>query len=480
MTTLALVLLGYVALVLAVGALATRRAGTSPEEYFLAGRTLGPLVLFMALFGTNCTPFVMVGIPGRAYHDGLGQFGLNAPIIALVVPLTFWLIGVPARREAARLGALTPAELYARRLSSNAVGWVLFAVFTAYTVPYMVTGVLGIAVNLARATDGAVSEPVGAAAVLLVALAYTTLGGMRATAWTNVVQGTLFLLFMVAALVGITHALGGLEAAFARVRTVDPSLLTLAPERALFRPGAWTSYALLISLTVIAFPHMLVRLLAAKDEAALKGAIRLYPIALVALWLPAVLLGVFGAAEHPGLEGAASDGIFAVMIAEHLPAFFSSLGLLALLASVMSTLDAQILTLGSMLTRDVVDRVRGDRDDRADVRAGRWFGAIVTVAVFLLAEVCRRAEIAIFDIARFAFAGFCTLVPTLLFGVRWRRFDARAAIGSIAAGNAVLGLGEAGLLPSSPFQPVFWGFAASLAAALALGAVGRRPAGTGG
>ena len=58
-----------------------------------SGRGLGPLVLFMALFGTNATAFVLVGIPGLAYHAGIGVFGVNAPLAALGIPLTFWAIG---------------------------------------------------------------------------------------------------------------------------------------------------------------------------------------------------------------------------------------------------------------------------------------------------------------------------------------------------------------------------------------------------
>ena len=134
--TLLLVYLGaYAALVLLVGLLASRRRSETPEDYFLAGRSLGTLVLFMALFGTNCTAFVLVGIPGQAYHDGIGIFGVNAPIVALGIPLTFWVIGGPARAMAQRLGALTPAELYAKRFGRPFVGWLFFAVFTLYTLP---------------------------------------------------------------------------------------------------------------------------------------------------------------------------------------------------------------------------------------------------------------------------------------------------------------------------------------------------------
>ena len=150
-TRVAIAFGAYVVLVLCVGIAATRRSSRSPEEYFLAGRKLGTLVLFMALFGTNATAFVLVGIPGLAYHEGVGVFGLNAAIVALGVPLTFWAIGAPARRWARRLGALTPAELYAKRLGSRGVGGLLFAFFTLYTVPYMVQGVKAASLVLSQA-----------------------------------------------------------------------------------------------------------------------------------------------------------------------------------------------------------------------------------------------------------------------------------------------------------------------------------------
>ena len=102
--TVALVV--YVLAVVMLGMLARRRSGNSPEEYFLAGRGLRTAVLFMALFGTNATAFVLVGIPGQAYHDGIGTFGVNLPIICLGIPLTFYAIGAPLRLPRRRTRAV--------------------------------------------------------------------------------------------------------------------------------------------------------------------------------------------------------------------------------------------------------------------------------------------------------------------------------------------------------------------------------------
>lgn len=465
MTPSLVVLAVYAAAVLALGALAARRASSSPEDYFLAGSGLGTVVLFMALFGTNCTPFVLVGIPGRAYHDGAAVFGLNVPVVALGIPLSFWAVGVPARRLARRLGALTPAELYARHLGSRPLGLLLFAVFTLYTLPYMATAVEGAARSLVAALDLAPSSaPLAGGAVLALAVGYTSLGGMRATAWTNVLQGTLFLGFMVALAVVLPGRLGGLGEVFRTLREEAGPAYFERPEGGLYSGGALASWSLVISLTVVAFPHMLVRLVAARSEGALRRVCVLYPLALVALWLPAVLLGLLGRAAFPGLEGRASDQVFTRLVEEVAPVGLGAFGLVAVLAAVMSTLDAQLLTLGSMLSRDVLP---GRRDAHAEVRAGRAFAVVVAVLVFL---VWRLAPSSIFAQAAVAFSGYVTLFPLLLLGVRWRRATASGAIAGVVLGNLVLwiamgqaeGPAPAALTPVwAGLLPAAWGFLAA-------------------
>jgi solute:Na+ symporter, SSS family len=454
-----LIVFTYFAVVLVIGALAYRRTAATAEDYFLGGRTAKTVVLFMALFGTNITPFVLMGIPGLAYHHGIAVFGLNAAIVVLGIPLTFWLIGYPAWIAARATGAVTPAELYAKRFGARWFGGLMFAVFFIYTIPYMVTAVGGIGIAVEILSEGEVGFALASGGILIVTLVYTSVGGMKATMWTNVFQGAMFLGFSLLAFVLIARDLGGLTAIMGRIHAESPALFD-HPRLGPFAPGAWASWALAIALTVIAFPHMLVRIFAAKDVTALKNACRYYPLAMVILWIPAVLFGIWATVEFPGLVGKQSDAVFPLLVLGHLGPVLEGVALAGILAAVMSTLDAQMLTLSSMLTRDVLPAGLGDR---TQVGLGRVF--LVALAGLTWWIVVQQPA-SIFKVAALSFSGYVTLVPTLLLGLRWRRFTVWGGVASIVLGNLVLVLSFAEWIPSLGLLPVAWGLAAAVLGAV--------------
>src|SRR5690606_33455171 len=124
-----------------------------------------------------------------------------------------------------RTGSVTPAELYARRFDARWFGYLLFAVFFVYTVPYMVTAVAGIGIAVEVLSEGEVHFGLATAGILLITLAYTSLGGMKATMWTNVFQGAVFLGFSLLAFWLIADELGGLSTVMQRIQARSPDLL---------------------------------------------------------------------------------------------------------------------------------------------------------------------------------------------------------------------------------------------------------------
>ncbi len=77
MTQLA-VIVGYLALLLALGAVSARFFRGTSQDYFVASRSIGPFLLLMSLFGTTMTAFALVGSTGKAYTTGVGVYGMMA------------------------------------------------------------------------------------------------------------------------------------------------------------------------------------------------------------------------------------------------------------------------------------------------------------------------------------------------------------------------------------------------------------------
>ena len=443
----------YFVIVLGIGAAAYRRTADTAEDYFLGGRVARSLVLFMSLFGTNITPFLIMGISGLAYHAGVGVFGYNAVLPALLIPIVYYAIGYPAWIASRATGAVTPAELFAKRFNSPNFGRLMFAVYFIYTLPYMSTGVVGVGLAVDVFTRQAISFNTAAAGIIIITIAYTTLGGMRATMWTNVFQGLVFGGFLFTAFLVVGSNLGGPVYIMQELNQRFPELLTTGNTPPFHLQG-WISWGLAMGLTVIAFPHLLVRVFAAKDVSALKNSVRYYPFIMILLMLITTLFGIWGKLEFPDFVGRDSDMVFPMLIQSHFGPVIQGLALASILAAVMSTLDAQMLTLSSMLTRDVWHGLSQKRQ----VLLGRLFLVVLAVATYLI--VIQRPA-SIFKIAQLAFSGYTTLVPVLFMGLRWRRFNGRAGIASILAGNLVLVCAYNDLFPLLGFLPVFWGFLAA-------------------
>jgi SSS family solute:Na+ symporter len=171
----------YLLALLVIGWWSYRKTLPTPEDFFMTGRAFGPVVLIFAVYATNMTAFYMLGTPGNAYRQGIGTYGYIAFASALVIPAMFYLIGYRAWRVGKRYGYMTPSELLGARYESLAVALVLFVLLVFYTVPYIVTSVIG--AGLALESLAKIPYLWGTVSVLLITMLYTVFGGMRGTAW---------------------------------------------------------------------------------------------------------------------------------------------------------------------------------------------------------------------------------------------------------------------------------------------------------
>ena len=442
----AIVVFVYLGAVLAIGLVARRASAgrQDAEDFFLAGRSLGPAVFLLSLFGANMTAFSILGASGHAFANGIVTYGLMASSSALIIPLSLFVIGTRLWALGKRHGFMTPVQMFRDRWECAHIGTVIFAVQALLLVPYIVIAVIGGGTTLRAVSGGWVPFWLGGAVVSLVVMGYVLFGGMRGTAWVNTFQTVLFLSFGAIAVVTIGHGMGGFRQA------VESLLASPATEPLLTRervsPLYFFSYTF-IPLSSIAFPHIGIFCLTARRLAYFRKTVVLYPVCMLAIWLPSVFLGVVAnratdipavkskvearatlAAAGPTLSAdrrdqlraeASGDDVILKLVEGYAPLWLTALLGAAVMAAVMAS-DSQILALSTMFTEDVFAFYAGTTRarDALQVQTGRLFVVLVTVVAYIVALAAPQS---IFDIAtQYAFAGYAALTPLLVAALFWR------------------------------------------------------------
>ncbi len=481
----ALIVFAYLAIVVYIGVFAFRRARgkAEVEDYFLANRSLGPYVFLMSLFGTNMTAFTILGSSGHAFNNGIVTYGLMASSSGLVVPLSIFLIGTRVWALGKKLGFITPVQLFRDRWETSHIGTLIFAVQAALLVPYIVIGVMGGGTTLCAISGGRVPFWLGGAVVALVVMSYVFFGGMRGTAWVNTFQAALFLLFGATATVVIGWGMGGFSAS-AEALLASPASFLLTRERV--SPAYFFSYTF-IPLSSIAFPHIAIFCLTARRMAQFRKTVVLYPLCIMAIWLPCVFLGVMAnrvtdvpqiaekieARRTLAVQGASltperrdvlrartgADEVLLLLLDRYAPLWLAGILGAGIMAAVMAT-DSQILALSTMFTEDVFAHYEGKArfGEAAQVHLGRAFVVIITLVAY---AVALKAPESIFSLAvQYAFTGFAALAPLLVAALFWRgstKWGALAVTAWSAAGVAAVAVFQA-IVPAPPLGPptVVW------------------------
>jgi solute:Na+ symporter, SSS family len=419
------VILAYLALIAFIGGIAYRKSKENTEDFFLASRSIGPLIFFLSIFATNMTAFAILGSSGQAYRRGIGIYGLMASSSCFVIPLTIFFIGTRLWALGKKFGHQTQVSYFRDRWECNHIGTVIFALSAAMLVPYLIISIMGGGTVLANiSASGAAHQPLipyawGCAVVAVVVTLNVFLGGMRGTVWVNILQTTMFLCFGVIAVAVISHALPMGFSDYMSKLAADPKTKFLVT-REKMPPAAFWSYTL-IPLSSIMFPHMAMMCFSARHVTAFKQTVVAYPLAILAIWLPCVFLGVLGFAALGKIPD--PDGVLLRMLSQYAPAWLAGLLGAGIISAVMGSDAHQVLALSTMFTKDIFAHYGGPEKfgERRSVHFARVFIIIVTVIAYFVALSLKERQ-GIFEIAvRYAFSGFAAMAPVMVAALFWKR-----------------------------------------------------------
>ena len=274
--TLGLIALAvYVLLIAAVAAAARRaRRDTSPADHFLAGRSLGPLVLLLTLYATAYSGNSLLGFPGEAYRRGFSWIMATGFMMAIIVVLHAL---VPRLRPVATAGRfVSPGDWIRHRFRDEPGARALVigvAVLMAIaSTNFLLAQLMAMGHVTTQVTEGAIPYWAGVLGLAGVILAYETLGGMRAVAWTDAVQGLIMMVALAALFGWLLGEQGGLAAATRAIAVQRPEAVAVPNWR---ECANWASSICLMGLASVVYPQMIQRIYAAESGRTLQRSLAL-------------------------------------------------------------------------------------------------------------------------------------------------------------------------------------------------------------
>lgn len=433
--TIGLVVFLYMTALLALGWYAARLTRT-PEDFFLAGRSLGAWVTAVSSTAASESGWVVLGAVGMAYSGGVSALWF-APGCLLGYLVNLYLVAPALRRESARTGVLTLPDFLAFRFPSHARSLRVAA------VTVILLSLAGYVAAQMTATGKAMEAILGLpyrTGILvggLIIVAYTFAGGFRAVSWTDFFQG----LIMVAALVSMPAlalaTVGGYGPLLSRLQAVDSVLVSVTGGKAGTGLASFLIGMLGIGLGYPGQPHVLTRYMAAASQEKIRQSQLIAMVWGVLVFYGAGFLGLAGRLLMPELATAGDpEQLFPLLAKTMLPPLVAGVMLAAILSAIMSTVSSQLLVAASAASRDLAEQVFGAaRSGKASVLAGRLAVAALGLAAILVAIGEVRV---VFWFVLFAWSGLGAAFGPVVLGTLFsRNLTGSGALAGILTGFAV-------------------------------------------
>ena len=417
MSTLAISFLIYTMGILAVGLYSARFARRTSSDFFLADRGLSGWVAALSSSASAESGWVTLGLVGTAFSIGVGALWIVPGTVAAFI--FNWTVLAPRlRQESRQHHNLTIPDILAHPYAG--VQRTIIRLLSVLIILTMLTAYVAAQLNAAGKTFEGTFDWSYTAGVLCgagIVIGYTITGGFRAVAWTDVLQALLMVsAVLILPAVLIIH-IGGVEEMFAELTAQDPNLTDGFAGKAGLSLVGFLAVWLGIPLGNPGQPHLLLRLMAVRDEAAIRRGAIISTVWVFLLFSGAVLLGIAARAVY----GTLADPEQALLIAasDFLPGAMAGMMIAAVLAAIASTADSQLLLAASSVSHDIAVallRIRASARTRlvTDRAAVLLIGTIATGIA--LGEVR-----AVFDFVLYAWAGLgAGFGPALILRLVWK------------------------------------------------------------
>lgn len=428
--------MGVIAAIVVLGSAIGFRAGSGRrmnlEEWSVAGRSFGVVLMWLLMAGELYTTFAFLGASGWAYSRGGPALYILA-YITLGYVVSFFIL--PQIWEAGRrFGLQTQADFFEKRYGSRTLSVLVSILGVCVVMPYLQIQLTGLGIIVQVASFDRVPRGAAIGIAVLLVVVFVLSGGMRAVAWVSVLKDGLMIL--AAVVIGVyvpVHFFGGTGGMFRAIAASRPGHLTMPGATTQMGHGWFISSVLLSAVGFYMWPHTFGAAFAAKSGSTLRRNAIVTPLYTISLVF--ILFAGFAAVLLvPGLKN--GDMSLLVLSRQTFPAWF--LGVIGGAGALTAMVPAAIilLTAATLFAKNVYrPLIAPTMTDDGVARLAKGMVVVLSLISLYFAIYSSTTLVALLLLG---YAGVSQFFPAVVLGLFWKRVTTAGVVSGIVTGEVLV------------------------------------------
>jgi sodium/proline symporter len=428
--------LAILSLIVLIAAQKTK-ATTATAGFMLGNRSINYWLTALSAHASDMSDWLFMAYPAVIYAGGMLQGWLA---ISLIIGsfLSWQFIAPRIRIETERYNCFTLSSYFSERFDDKQgmIRFVSALMSLLFLTVYIAAGLTGVGFLLKSAFD--IPYAIGILIAIFFIAFYTFVGGFIAVAWIDAFQALFLLGVLVVVPLVVYGSIGGwsaiVQAAF--VKQISLSLIPNSMQeltQIIFVMMTWM-------LGYFSMPHILAKFMGISDVKEMHKSKYIGITWQIIVLSAATAVGLIGMAYFA--DGLANkELIFIEMVKDIFPPIIAGFMLCAILAAAISTIDAQVLVLVSVLTEDFYKNVY---HQGATTKQLFWFyraSILVVCAISYIIALPGAATIQ--ALVKYAWVGLtCSFGPLVITSLYSNIVNKWGALAGILMGGTVSAIWE--------------------------------------
>ena len=427
-----IIIFGTIALSAFVGIFAGRKVKMNLENWTVAGRKFGLIIIWLLMAGEIYTTFTFLGASGWTYSKGAPAYyilvyGALAYTLSFFILPALWKVGK-------RHGLHTQPDYFIKRYDSRSLGIVVALIGVFSIIPYLQLQLAGLGFIVEVASNGAIASNMAILIGFVLTCAFVYTSGLRGAAWVAIIKDVMMILAVGVVGIGVPLIY------FGSFGKMFDAIIAKAPQHLIF-PGSspnmdvtWVmSTALLTGLGFYMWPHVFGSAFSAKSDKIIKRNAVIMPFYQIPILL-VFLVGFTAFLVLPGLAN--GDLAFLELVNKTYPAWF--LGFVGAAGAVTAMVPSAILVLfaSTLIAKNVYQTgFNPGAKEETVLRLSRLMVLVIMAFALFFVFLFPNELVPLLILG---YDGVCQFFPGVVLGLFWKGVSRTGVFIGLIAGIAVV------------------------------------------